>query len=389
MIAEQRKSDPEIFSSLNLARLRAVRAQSKAAGPSIFQTRYSMTAPPPRFLRCARSLVHQIINTRIPCKDPPQISISITNLSTLIDLVSERHKTEPATLVLSGDHYIVGDIHGNIDVLIRIFGKFGYPPHSKYLFLGDYIDRGCNSCEVVLVLYALKLLFPDDLHLLRGNHEFCAMAGAYGFRYECESRISHSIYERILMSFDDLPIAARIGGNYCVHGGISPRIVTEKGVEEVEKLRQTEEYFVSPSYELLWSDPKPELSEFEASPRGCGVLFGKEAVQRFLGVCKGSFRLIRSHESCATGFNWPFCEGGPVLTIFSSCDYCDTGNDAAVAMVTDHDDSARCVTLPLLAPGQAEKRRVLFPDWGFEDLGMAMPDASVGNDWLCNVEIEV
>jgi diadenosine tetraphosphatase ApaH/serine/threonine PP2A family protein phosphatase len=297
------------------------------------------------------------------------MSLTPGQLAELIDHVNARHRAEPATVVLCGDHWVVGDIHGNVDALIRIFDQCGYPPASRYLFLGDYIDRGRNSCEVVLLLYALKFLYPDCVHLLRGNHEFFAMADAYGFRRECEARLSRALYERILLGFDDLPIAARIGGNYCVHGGISPRLRTEEQIRGIAKLSQGENIVKSASCDMLWSDPSVDVADFDKSPRGCGVLFGAQAVRRFLEACPGTNRIIRSHESCTAGFDWPFREGGTVLTVFSSCDYCDLMNHAAVVIVTDHDASAHCVTLAPLAPSQLKRRRVLFPDWLIDGKG--------------------
>jgi diadenosine tetraphosphatase ApaH/serine/threonine PP2A family protein phosphatase len=348
-----------------------------------------MSAPPlfgKRFLPTVRKLILDIISSRIPTDPPPPVLISLPDLTTLIAAVVDRHQREPATLTLTGPHYIVGDIHGNVDALIRIFGQFGFPPHSQYLFLGDYIDRGRNSCEVILILYGLKTLFPDHIHLLRGNHEFFGMSDAYGFRRECEYRLSRALYEQIIRSFDSLPIAARIGGNYCVHGGLSPKLMTEHAIPTVEKLSQKVSFLDSPSCEMLWSDPSPSVAEFAKSPRGFGVLFGRDAVTKFLAACPGAFRIVRSHESCQAGFNWPFSEGGPVLTVFSSCDYCNMGNYAGVVTVTDGDNSVKCQAIPPVGTADARKRRVIYPEWLMKETGMVRLESV---DELANLDIDV
>jgi hypothetical protein len=66
---------------------------------------------------------------------------------------------------------VVGDIHGQLDDLFYIFDKNGLPSISNpYLFNGDWVDRSTNGSEVVLILFAYKLLFPHHIFLNRGNH---------------------------------------------------------------------------------------------------------------------------------------------------------------------------------------------------------------------------
>lgn len=57
----------------------------------------------------------------------------------------------------------------------------GQPSVTKYLFLGDYVDRGSFSCEVALYLVSLKVRYPSNVYLLRGNHETSNQTRVCGF----------------------------------------------------------------------------------------------------------------------------------------------------------------------------------------------------------------
>lgn len=80
-------------------------------------------------------------------------------------------KKEPNLLKLKDPVTVVGDIHGQYYDFVKMIDVGGDPENTKYLFLGDYVDRGSFSVEVVLLVYALKLNYPKTVFLLRGNHE--------------------------------------------------------------------------------------------------------------------------------------------------------------------------------------------------------------------------
>jgi len=75
----------------------------------------------------------------------------------LINKFIELVKKEPNVLQMEDPVTVVGDIHGQFYDLPKIFEVGGDPQQSKYLFLGDYVDRGMFSIEVVVYLYALKV----------------------------------------------------------------------------------------------------------------------------------------------------------------------------------------------------------------------------------------
>ena len=120
---------------------------------------------------------------------------------------------------------ICGDTHGQYQDLLSIFNHFGSPKSKNYLFLGDYVDRGKQSLECILLLLSFKVRYPNTFFLLRGNHESTELNKLYGFFDECKRRLSLRAWKAITDTFNCMPVAAVVGDRiFCVHGGLSPQI---------------------------------------------------------------------------------------------------------------------------------------------------------------------
>ncbi len=111
---------------------------------------------------------------------------------------------------------------------MELFRTGGEIPNSRYVFLGDYVDRGYNSVETLELLLCLKLKYPGHITLLRGNHESRQISLSYGFYEEIMRKYGNTNPWRYFTDvFDYFSIAAIIEGKiFCIHGGLSPTIST-------------------------------------------------------------------------------------------------------------------------------------------------------------------
>ena len=80
--------------------------------------------------------------------------------------------------------------------LLRLFEYGGFPPDANYLFLGDYVDRGKQSLETIILLLAYKLKYKENFFLLRGNHESSTCVRLYGFHGELVSSCVQGVCQR-------------------------------------------------------------------------------------------------------------------------------------------------------------------------------------------------
>lgn len=242
---------------------------------------------------------------------------------------------ENSLLYLESPIVVIGDLHGHILDLIRIFQHHGDPPLKKYLVLGDMIDRGEFSIETLLLLLSIKILYPTSIYLIRGNHETHSVCSTHGFLNE----IIHFYnvpyaFSSLSILFNNLPYAAVIDKRFiCFHGGLSPKFLSLDQLSQIVKPHDPTTSDITIS--LLWSDPDDKVHDFAPSHRGIGYLFGKEPTKRFL-LSNSLQGIIRSHEVAKEGYKTNFC--GKCVTIFSCSNYCGVENNMSATLYIQRDN---------------------------------------------------
>lgn len=240
--------------------------------------------------------------------------------------------SQPSLLELSPPVKIVGDVHGQYGDLLRLFTKCGFPPSSNYLFLGDYVDRGKQSLETILLLFCYKIKYPENFFLLRGNHECANVTRVYGFYDECKRRCNIKTWKTFIDTFNTLPLAAIVAGKiFCVHGGLSPVLNSMDEIRHV--VRPTDVPDFGLINDLLWSDPTDSPNEWEDNERGVSYCYNKVAINKFLN--KFGFDLVcRAHMVVEDGYE--FFNDRSLVTVFSAPNYCgEFDNWGAVMSVSE------------------------------------------------------
>ena len=241
---------------------------------------------------------------------------------------------------------IFGNIHGVYTDLMRYFESFGNPSDDnqmgdinvmQYIFLGDFCDRGLYSLEVILLLFALKVKYPDFIYLIRGHHEDKFINEKYGLGDECHDRLLDniknplSIFANINKAFDYLPFGILLDNNILmVHGGIGSSINTLDDIENIKRPVSVEHNVTNKDQlhiiDLLWSEYSEDIdnieinSERDKNKNGFIVKYGKERLNKFLVENKINL-LITAHQFVKEGFTT--FNNDRLLTVFSATNYMD------------------------------------------------------------------
>lgn len=293
--------------------------------------------------------------------ESPIVSTFVFRKEYIVELAKECQallESQPAVINLRTPAKIFGDIHGNFQDLMRMFDMWKSPTENTfggdvdsvaYLFLGNYVDRGNRSLETICLLFALKLKYPDCIHLLRGNHEDRAVNALYGLGEECASRLHEdindpgSVFQILNNTFAWLPLAALVENKiFCVHGGLAPGLAKPDDLLRVPRPVELDPSSCLAEQQMLlnvlWSDPAE--SEFErgfarnahrsAEAGGEVMKYGADVVTEFL-KSNGLEIMVRGHEVAMDGFD-SFADSR-LITVTSCTDYCGRLHNSACLLV--------------------------------------------------------
>lgn len=258
--------------------------------------------------------IKRLLDAAYAGKVTKSVCLKNAEITAICHRARECFLSQPALLELDAPVKIVGDVHGQYTDLIRMFEMCGFPPNSNYLFLGDYVDRGKQSLETILLLLCYKLKYPENFFLLRGNHECANVTRVYGFYDECKRRCNVKIWKTFIDTFNTLPIAAIVAAKiFCVHGGLSPALSHMDDIRNIARPTDVPDYGLL--NDLLWSDPADMEQDWEANERGVSYCFGKKVITDFLAA--NDFDLVcRAHMVVEDGYE--FFTDRVLVTVFSA-----------------------------------------------------------------------
>ncbi|KAI0031151.1 phosphoprotein phosphatase PPZ [Vararia minispora EC-137] len=266
-------------------------------------------------------MIQRLLDVGYTGKVSKSLCLKNAEITQICNAAREIFLGQPTLIELSPPVKIVGDVHGQYSDLIRLFEMCGFPPSANYLFLGDYVDRGKQSLETILLLLCYKIKYPENFFLLRGNHECANVTRGkriYGFYDECKRRCNIKTWKGFIDVFNCLPIAAIVASKiFCVHGGLSPSLQSMDDIKALQRPTDVPDYGLL--NDLLWSDPSDTAMDWEDNERGVSYCFGKSVINEFL-VRYDIDLICRAHMVVEDGYE--FWNDRTLVTVFSAPNYC-------------------------------------------------------------------
>ncbi len=231
---------------------------------------------------------------------------------------------------------VIGDLHGcysclkaallQADFFARVEAHHRDPantPAMKLVLLGDYIDRGRFSYDGILrAAMSIFLVAPDDVYLLRGNHEYyvevngrvLAPVRPAEAMTSLQGIATQQVFGAYMKLFEALPNMLLFDRTIFVHAGIPRDDAFREKYTELASLNDSDLRF-----QMLWSDPStadvvpPELQNSNAR-----VPFGRKQFRHFMNTL-GLRTMVRGHERILEGFKTIYDDSDAMLlSVFSA-----------------------------------------------------------------------
>ena len=254
-------------------------------------------------------IISESLKTEIVINNEELFKILKILIKNAIPILTEYKNIVDIEIDINEQLIIIGDTHGQKDLLEILERNKKPSKQNKYLLLGDYIDRGHYSVENCLLLLCNIILYKENFITLRGNHETRTIYEYYGFLAEVHQKFKINIRETFDLFdqfFISIPLASIISNKYddkkifACHGG--PAFLqdnqTPATIEDVNNIDRFIINLVDPlMINILWSDPNEYIKININSSRGSGIFFSENKLKEALDILKCT-ELIRAHELC-------------------------------------------------------------------------------------------
>jgi protein phosphatase len=259
--------------------------------------------------------------------------------------------------------YFAGDTHGDLTISKWIIDHILNPTNkdrkneNKFVFLGDYVDRPPHDVvygglKNVLFLLCMKTKYPDNLILLRGNHEGYDLVKLSPYELIDEITVLwgqqnvSEIHNKFIEIFRKLPLfVLTSNGIFAAHGGFPlAKNIFKIGLLDDDAIIQT-----------LWNDPI-DYAPFRG-PIKFRINYSKEDTLRFLDKINSRV-MIRAHHYNTSGYS---IYNDRVLTVFTSRRYQYEGAGGVLLVKTELEKNINTVmdlTLLKIEGGKLKKRLI-------------------------------
>jgi predicted phosphodiesterase len=231
-----------------------------------------------------------------------------------------------------GQVIAIGDLHADQALIPRIEKLFENYPDATIIFTGNYIDRGKDNIAILFAMVSWQHRFHDRVIFLRGNHETRVTTGENPISNELYRKLHQAEADDVLdalhSTFNELPIAARVGECFACHGGVPE---CEYDLKNLKKENAAKQNTVENNF--FWSNVNlntDSTGRYISNGSGVGFEIGRDRQIRILGnlKCGGkpvqpSF-FVKGHQRDLGGkfYVGKYSDGTPVAMM------CTIGSDS-------------------------------------------------------------